>query len=241
MEQALLVVQAIDSCAATQLHNHSAPHKGVRIREPRARFSDVCRRDVSHRPSAGLHWGCSTLVKLGYVSLFEGVECKLKPQRSARSRGSRAKAFLMPGSGGGGSPPSPAPGEVECRGKVIWTVELTWFDPMDKGGSSMKGAFRFEPGSAWHSRSFNCHGESVRRCVVTPVPRGAGQGHMWEARTNTCLWYLVIGRQFLEGRSQGDRELVRILRGGGGEADTCLAASARSRWGASSCSFIPVW
>lgn len=104
MEQALLVVQAIDNRAATQLHNHSAPYKGVRIREPRARSSDVCRRDVSHRPSAGLHWGCSTLVKLGYVCMFEEAECRLKSQRSARSRGSGAKAFLMPGSGEGGRP-----------------------------------------------------------------------------------------------------------------------------------------
>lgn len=38
MEQALLVVQAIDNCAVTQLHNHSALQKGVHIRELRARF-----------------------------------------------------------------------------------------------------------------------------------------------------------------------------------------------------------
>lgn len=87
-----------------------------------------------------------------------------KPQRSARSRGSRAKAFLMPGSGGGGRPP---------LGKLsIEAVELTWFDPMDKGRISMKDAFSFEPGSAWHSGSFNCHGESVRLCVLGISKRG---------------------------------------------------------------------
>lgn len=45
MEQGLLVVQAIDNRAVTQLHNHSALHKGVHIREPRARVSDVCRQE----------------------------------------------------------------------------------------------------------------------------------------------------------------------------------------------------
>lgn len=65
MEQGLLVVQAIDNRAVTQLHNHSALHKGVHIREPRARVSDVCRRDVSHRPSAGLHWGMFSFSEVG--------------------------------------------------------------------------------------------------------------------------------------------------------------------------------
>lgn len=38
---------------------------------------------------------------------------------------------------------------------------------------------------------------------------------MWEARTKICLWCLVFGRQFLEGKSQGDMKLVRISREGG--------------------------
>lgn len=40
-----------------------------------------------------------------------------------------------------------------CLGKLkaevidFWAVGLTWLDPTDKGGSSMKDAFSFQPGS----------------------------------------------------------------------------------------------
>ena len=102
------------------------------------------------------------------------------------------------------------PGELKVEVIAFWAVGLTWLDLMDKGRCSMKDAFIFEPGSAWHSSAFNHHGESVRTCVVPPAqfwafPGGDGQGQMWEPRIKTCLKELMIRRQFLEGRFQGDQ------------------------------------
>lgn len=73
MEQAFWMVPAIDSWAVTQPGNHSGLHKRVPVREPRASCSGACGRDVSHKPSAGLHWGCSRLRGRWGVCVFEGV------------------------------------------------------------------------------------------------------------------------------------------------------------------------
>lgn len=103
-------------------------------------------------------------MKLGYVCVFEGVECKLSHKGQLGPEGQELRPSLCLVQVEEAGPP---------LGKLsIEAVELTWFDPMDKGRISMKDAFSFEPGSAWHSGSFNCHGESVRLCVLGISKRG---------------------------------------------------------------------